>query len=214
MAWISGFITYKWAVLSVFVVSAVLWSVLDIVSYFVFKQHVASLGFPSVKKHNFFAVFTRAANVKDSRNIGSIWFARGAHWLVIIIAVGILVYSICRAVMTQHSLELSRAGALVVIAGLLAVILGLLESRETRRAWEKAISLYDSLKTIDNEKKVELKKNSIELIEESQYFAAKVSVVISVIGTILWAYGDQMLACGFFPIFGIADKSGVVCLGS
>lgn len=34
---------------------------------------------------------------------------------------------------------------------------------------------------------------------------------VSLIGTLTWAFGDQILACGVFPAFGVVDQSAVIC---
>lgn len=201
--WLYGFFTGHWAVLQLPFIAAVVIIFYEILNHRKFNKHMEEIEYPSLNSVKFHVPATWLARAKADRVIGGIWFARSLHWGALWVAGIILVCSFYRAYITGHSLEFSRSGAFLVIVGLISILVGFREVRNIRTAID--VSNANSADTVS------LEQHISKPIEEAQIVAAKLSVGISILGTIIWAYGDQLLACGVFPLLDISDASRVNC---
>lgn len=203
---VSTIATFKWAILMLPLLAIGIWIFYEALNYHFFSKFMATIDYPLVRSRRLRSIKATLTRIRDSRFIGGTWFIRRAHSCVLLVAGAILAVSFFRASYTGHSLEFSRSGSLVVIAGLASILIGFLESRMMRKKFEQIIAMV-----IDDEDKSILEKYMVAPIEHAQFVAARVSVAVSIIGTVTWAYGDQILACGLFPVMNILDKSGVAC---
>ena len=198
---------YQWAMVLIPFISLVAWLLYELGSHVTFHSFMAQNNCPLLRKTPYLSINGIFSAIRRSRFIGTAWFIRRLHGFLVILAVMIIMLAFLRALYSGHSLEFSRAGALVVISGLVSILIGFLESRKTRQVWEQFVANVQNLEHMET-----LQEIMASPIEHAQFVAAKVSIAVSILGTIVWAYGDQLLACGIFPVLSIVDNSGVVCM--
>jgi hypothetical protein len=187
--------------------SLTIWILYELASILCFNRFMRSIGYPLAAGSRLPRPKTWLTRVKTSRSIGAIWFIQRTRWLPILISVVIIALSLFIAIGTGHALEFSRAGSLVVIAGLMYVLIAFYEERKMRESWQQAIAV-----ALDpNDAKI-IQKNMVATIARAQVCNQKLSFVVSVVGTLIGAYGDEILACSVFPLLHITDKSGIVCI--
>lgn len=197
---------YRWWLLVILIVVICVWLLFEIVIQLLFHRHLESLGYISTRRFNVLGIRSWISELWNAQGLGVTWLLRRRHWGILIITAVILALTVGRAIKAQDALEIARAGALVVIAGLLSLIIEYLEAKNTRKLWD----------TVDKSLPGSIKQKHLDNIINSQIDSAKsvalrVSIGVSIIGTLVWAYGDQMLACELFPLLGIEDRSGANC---
>lgn len=195
----SNLLLHPWWLVIVFIVTAVLWLSLEVAFQFLFHRHLGALGYPLLRKVRFFGIRAWLHEALSAQVIGVTWFLRRRHWYVGVAAIATLVLTGWRAVESEQPSEFSRAGALVVIGGLLCIVIGHLEALKTKALWFSIKkSLPGTMSTPDLDDFID------EAVDGAQLYGILVSVLISIVGTLVWAYGDQVLSCELFPKVGIA----------
>lgn len=161
-----------------------------------FLRHVSSIGFPPADGE---AIRFPVRSIKRHlayRMIGSTWFVDRYNIGLLVFSSALLVLGVLRSVETGQPSEFPRAGAIVVIAGLLSTMNAAREVRTIRARWEQV----GNNTTRDNLKKSV--QNILGLpMEFAERKAAKFSLALTLIGTVVWAYGDQFLGCTFTNTF-------------
>lgn len=152
----------------------------------------------TVRRHNDHRAFRRRgafsirriwAGLWDYHYVGGSWLINHMEhcmWTVAILS-GAIGY--WRAIKLDDANELSRSSSMICIAGLVAVALGLAQAMTIQRSADKLInraSMAGKNKIVEN--------YIVCPIRKAQNRALVVSTIISIVGTLLWAYGDQ-----FFP---------------
>jgi hypothetical protein len=127
-----------------------------------------------------------------------------------IVSFVISLIALLRALYNMQALEFARGGALVAVAGLISLLIGLKEQKNIKLTWNKDI-LLNSI-NMNAKEQQELDDIASDHVDKSIRKATIISVFVSALGTFIWAYGDQMLACSVFPAFELNDKSGVACM--
>ena len=176
---------------------------MEIVLHFCFYKHLARSGYAPTQSILHFRFWYFEA--KNARNIGTVWLLKHRQWCVVMTSLAILLSAFSRAWVTEHALEFSRAGALLVIAGLLSLLFGQRGKRATRKRWDDIDDVLSKYNQTENDKFV---RNEVD---DAEINAFNVSFFVTITGTLVWAYGDQLMACWIFSLNDIKDISGTYC---
>ncbi len=173
-----------------------------------FKSHMRLAGYPNQCKGSIFAPRSINRFLTD-RRIGATWFARNLHYYMVFAAYFLLVAYSIRSIISHHALEFARSGSLVVVIGLVSITLGFREAKIIKKTWDK--TLLDHVPLVDEKLNKLIVASSSIAVDDAQGFSFWMSFMITVLGTVVWAFGDQIFACGLFPAIYISDLSGVAC---
>jgi hypothetical protein len=175
--------------------SIILLAVYLVVSLCLFEIRMARIKYPSARKWRPWPLLRLTIGFDIARFVGATWFLRNAHWWVGTAFLLILTIAYWRGKTSVNALEIQRAGSLVVIAGLASLMLGLWEAKKTRQDWR---SIIERVKGAPQKEKMQ--DHMADQIEAAQLWAGTWSAVVSAIGTVIWGYGDQLVACVHTPI--------------
>lgn len=185
-----------WGMGAIAVLALLLWVTIRFLNEIKFKKYLTDLGLAKNKKTSFDFIY-RDRTVKF---ISKSWLVNRFKWNVVVVASLIFILSAWRAVSTGLPLELSRSGALVVIAGLLIALIGFWEEDSIRHEWDQIIKWAD-----DEKDQYFIRHLAKEPLFKAKRQATLISFWVSLIGTFIWAFADQILACGF----GIGSTIGI-----
>jgi hypothetical protein len=202
MSWI---IFSWWGMTAAPVLACIVWLLGEVCHTGLYASYLRKLGY--IFAGRWFPPRHRWRAFKTLRFVGSAWFIRRTYLILILISFLTLAIAAVRAGVTGQSLEVARAGALIAVAGLLSVLLGLWEARKIRQIWDSVATMSQAT----HAHKQYVAEEKTKAVDRAQGFSTTMSVYISIIGTIIWAYGDQITACGVFPSLKILDRSGVAC---
>lgn len=183
------YITDQWGVGVVGGPACAVWVALFLLFPLLLPVYLYFSGFPQVARFRFAFVVTHARS-RDNRSAGSVLKVQFMQWWVSIATFVLFGLGFMRSLETNQSMELARAGGLIVIAGLWSALFGIWESHRIRDSWSKF-----SLHLTDQADKIKLAEVVQRNMDKSQLRTAFISLTISSIGTIFWAYGDQFIAC-------------------
>lgn len=194
----------RWGVFTIAVRSALIWNLFSVgFVHARFERYLAQIEYPNTRRR---ALLTPLRRRRHRHFMGGTWLVNRAQRTVIVVAISLLFMLFCRSVGSLDALEFGRGGALIVVLGLVSILLGFFESERILNDWSlmaKRASTRQGKQTIQ--------ERAVRPREIAQLRATCISVVISVIGTIIWAYGDQMMACGVFHWANIEDATQVMC---
>jgi hypothetical protein len=199
MTWV---LISQWGMITIPFLAAAIWLLNEACQTARYASRLRKMGYPFSGR--VFSLKRAWLAFKIMRFAGSAWFIRRTYLSLIIISFITLLIAGLRVHVTAHSLEIARAGALVTIAGLLSVLLGLWEARTIRQIWDAIAVIAANSKGIV----ADLKSRAAD---DAQRYSTRLSVYFSIAGTIIWAYGDQVAACGVLPLVPMKDQSGVTC---
>lgn len=196
---LSDYLTSQWGILVLVGPAIVVWALYEIVIHWQFSAYLEANKFPRTSPWPLSIRAARAA-MADYRFIGNARLIRRTQWCIVLVSLIVLLLGLLRAVYTRQSGEFGRGGALLVIGGLISVYLGLIELKRTQGAWDRMLASP----LLDDDAKNIIRKRMERPVEEAQFFAARISLVVSIIGTVVWAYGDQVIECGWPARFDVA----------
>lgn len=153
-----------------------------------FHRHMASIGFPSTNKYALFSADSYLGAGWAPNRIATTWLLSRMHIGLIVGSCVVVALGLLRSFLLREPEEFQRIGAIVVIAGLCSTLLGLREARCLRESWRKIIRF-----TKKDEHKEFARDIMSHFIDGALARATFFSVSVSTIGTIIWAYGDQII---------------------
>lgn len=206
----SSVLSAQFGVGYIVLISLVTWISHFTFTFLTFPLYMRRIGYPST--HSWRLVYFLRPRISHDLFIGSLWFIKQNYITAIIITAEILFISYARALYNKNAIEFARGGALVVAVSLLLLLLDFLEGYMIKIRWEGSIVSGAPFqgKQIENMKEI-----SSDLVNKAHFRAICVTIIVSSVGTMVWGFGDQSLACWSFPaLHHIKDKSGVACFVS
>ncbi len=159
-----------------------------------FGRYMAGIACPSARKLLPLSFKRSARGLRILMFLGLSWILRQGHYAITALALVIFILSDLRSKLSSDPLEVQRGGAMIVVAGLMSLLIGIWESRMTRRGW--AALLEDA----HVGKKEKLRDVMAEHIDRAQVAAGLYSALVSAVGTVIWGYGDQLVHCFHTPL--------------
>lgn len=199
--WLS-ILLHQWWLIVVLLLVFFAWVLIEILLHHRFCKHLSVLGYVPTRRFKHLRIAPWLSETWNAQVIGITWFLRYRQWALLVVVVIILFLSGWRALEARDALEFARAGALVVIAAVLSAVFEHFETTNTKKLW---YSIDDSLAGVADPMYLE---NIISnAVEGARRRALSIFVGVSVLGTLVWAYGDQFMACEIFGRFGIEDSN-------
>jgi hypothetical protein len=194
--------TFQFGFLYLVVLSGIAWFIHFLLNIPLFALFMRRIGYPPT--HSWLVAFV-SPRLRNDRIVGRRWFVRQNYLSAVGIAILILFISYARAFYNLNAVEFARGGALIVIASLMVLLIDVHESRLIKADWDVISQSVNRTAYPD--------AHDLESPADKAHLRATwITVFISVLGTVIWAYGDQVLACWSFPrIHHVIDSSGVSC---
>ena len=182
------FFLQKIGLIPIFASAIVISLVFYIALLFIFtiRRHKDNRAF---RRRGAFSIRRIWAALWDCHYVGGAWLINHMEHCMWTIAIFSGAIGYWRTIKLDDAEEFSRSSSMICIAGLIAVALGLAQAMTIQRSADKLISrasMAGKNKIVEN--------YIVYPIRRAQNRALVVSTIISIVGTLLWAYGNQ-----FFP---------------
>lgn len=192
--WLLGWLTNSLGAIVICLIGAVIIAIHECVSQTRLRSHMRSIGFPATYKWRFLSPIPSLRQEMRARATGGTWLLGRMQFGILYASSVIFFLGVARSFLTELQTEFQRIGAIIVVMGLLSTIAGLRESREIRLRWNEIEKSADTaISRADIQRYIEYP------ISRANIRYNRISIAISILGTIIWAYGDQILGCWMFP---------------
>lgn len=188
---------------TLFIASLVVWIFIRVLSHIRLNRYLRRIGYPNLRRSKALCFFSAH---RERKLIGRTWLLRYSQYAILAAVIVLFLMAIYRATITGHALELARSGALITVGGLTSLLIGFLEDKKIDSDWDIILGA-----TGPEAIAVSLDNLMADSKDSAQRRVQITAFLVSMFGTFIWAFGDQILACGAFPHFNIADQSAVTC---
>lgn len=192
------FLSHSWGLFVLGIPFLGFWSIAIRMLYVYAKIDIAQLGYPATHQgpQTILSFIWRMSDY---------WFlfgARTANRLQTALRLFVLfatILAILRSMSTHRADEFSRAGAIITVIGLLAAFVGIIESQRVKKNWSRLSAYLNNTTQVSR-----LQLMTDRHLDKTQFSTGYLSLIVSTYGTLIWAYGDQILKCNW-PAFFLDD---------
>lgn len=198
---VNDLLAHRWGSLFICIVAILVTLLFKAVEHYRFLRHMNGIRFPSAHSGSLWTPVRTVRKHIHYRRIAATWFISRFNTGLLIFSFVALLLGVWRAILLAMPTEFQRLGAIIVAVGLFSIMNGMREERMLKDRWE-------DIEENSNRPSFKPVANVIDLpIEHAARKATLFSVLLSLIGTLVWAYGDQVLGCGVFSLFGLDTAS-------
>jgi len=194
----------QWGVGFIILIAMVTWGFVRAIEHRDVDRRLTAERLPNTRRQ--FWPFGFLRGFDERRLIGRTWLLEGMQQSLVMVGAMLSVLIIARVGLSAQAAEAARGGALLTIAALVSVFIGYHEETVIHGYWQALAAGATNPSAA-----MVIRREGEEAVTRARKRSQQTALWLGVIGTFVWAYGDQVTGCGIFPVLGIQDASRVTC---